>query len=134
MFTCTESTLNTSQTRTSPKPLESKKKDPFDLGSVPQSAPDSYSISSGVSSAEPEAPFSNERSGDGAPAALAAVANYQGVDDGSGRGITQQELDKLGNSPLWWRGIFVVGVVLLSVTLLVFLLKFLGLHRDWWPL
>jgi hypothetical protein len=97
-------------------------------------APASYPISSEVSSAEPEAPFSDERSGDSAPAAPAAVDNYQVVDDDSGKGITQQELDKPGNSPLWWRRIFLVGVVLLSVTLLIFLLKFVGLHRDWWPL
>jgi hypothetical protein len=98
-------------------------------------APARYSINSEVSSTELKEPFSNERSGDSAPAAPAAVANYQGVDDESGKGrITQQDLEKASNSPLWRRRFFVVGAVLLSVILLIFLLKFVGTHRDWWPL
>lgn len=97
-------------------------------------APARYSINSEVSSADLKEPFSDERSGDSENAAPAAVTKHHGVDAGGAGRIAQQELEKASNSLLWRRQFFVVGAVLLSVILVIFLLKFVGIHRDWWPL
>jgi len=76
----------------------------------------------------------DEHNGDGAPADLAVPAKSPDVNSGGGESVAMPEGDKSGSPrPRWWRAL-VPGSIVLLILALIFLIKIVGLHRDWWSL